>query len=169
MEKTVKIIVSGDGGVGKTSFLNRLVFDTFNAKNELTRGVDFYSKTILVNNTEINFILWDFAGQDQFKDILDRFVDGSLAAIILFDLTRISSIENLQEWIYKLKELGKIPILLLGTKSDLIDKEMLSPIDDFINDIKNEHPNIINYLKISSKNGENVKDAFNLLIEDISK
>ncbi|NHJ24739.1 MAG: GTP-binding protein [Candidatus Lokiarchaeota archaeon] len=169
MEKTVKIIVSGDGGVGKTSFLNRLVFDTFNAKNELTRGVDFYSKTILVNNTEINFILWDFAGQDQFKDILDRFVDGSLAAIILFDLTRISSIENLQEWIYKLKELGKIPILLLGTKSDLIDKEMLSPIDDFINDIKNEHPNIIHYLKISSKNGENVKDAFNLLIEDISK
>ncbi len=83
MKKTIKIIVSGDGGVGKTSFLNRLVHDSFEANRRLTRGVDFYSKIIAVNGTEFNFIMWDFAGQDQFKTFLNGFVDGSLAAFIL--------------------------------------------------------------------------------------
>lgn len=91
MKKTVKVIVSGDGGVGKTSFLNRLVNDSFNDNSELTRGVDFYSKSIYVNGTEFNFIMWDFAGQTQFKSLLNNFVEGSLAAFILFDLTRIST------------------------------------------------------------------------------
>jgi len=72
--KTVKVIVSGDGGVGKTSFLNRLIHDSFNANNKLTRGVDFYSKNITVNGIEFNFIMWDFAGQDQFKTLLNDFV-----------------------------------------------------------------------------------------------
>jgi GTPase SAR1 family protein len=60
MKKTIKIIVSGDGGVGKTSFLNRLVHDSFDANRQLTRGVDFYSKIIAVNGTEFNFISRSF-------------------------------------------------------------------------------------------------------------
>ncbi|MFW9950375.1 MAG: GTP-binding protein, partial [Candidatus Thorarchaeota archaeon] len=63
----MKVIVSGDGGVGKTSFLDRLVHNDFNAQSEITRGVDFYSLQVHLNETEINFILWDFAGQNQFK------------------------------------------------------------------------------------------------------
>ena len=86
MKKTIKVIVSGDGGVGKTSFLNRLVNDSFDDYSALTKGVDFYSKSIFVNGTEFNFIMWDFAGQDRFKTLLNDFVEGSLAAFILFDL-----------------------------------------------------------------------------------
>jgi small GTP-binding protein len=168
MEKTVKIIVSGDGGVGKTSFLERLVYDTFDDKSELTRGIDFYSKYIHFNGTAINLILWDFAGQDQFKSILDKFVDGSIAAVVLFDLTRINTIENVQEWLYKLKDFGTIPILLLGTKNDLLD-EKTHPIDEYIQEIIGENENIIAYLKISSKTGQNIKMAFELLIANISE
>ena len=169
MEQTVKVIVSGDGGVGKTSFLDRLVYNDFNSQSELTRGVDFYSQMVYLNETELNFILWDFAGQNQFKNILNNFVEGLYAAIILFDLTRISSIENLQEWVHKLKEVGEIPILILGTKMDLIDEDSISPIDDYINDFKLNHPNIIDYIKISSKTGQNVKFAFETLIDALSK
>lgn len=167
MEKTVKIIVSGDGGVGKTSFLDRLVYNTFDDKSELTRGVDFYSKHILFNGTDINFILWDFAGQNQFKTILDKFIDGSIAAIVLFDLTRINTIENVQEWLQKLKELGHIPILLLGTKLDLIGYGN-HPIDEYIEEIIKENDNIITFIKVSSKTGENIKIAFEMLIANIS-
>ncbi|GAG78643.1 unnamed protein product, partial [marine sediment metagenome] len=71
----------------------------------LTKGVDFYSKSIFVNGTEYNFIMWDFAGQTQFKTLLNDFVEGSLAAFILFDLTRINTIENLHDWIVTLKTL----------------------------------------------------------------
>ena len=63
IRKNVKVIVTGGGGVGKTSFLNRLVYDNFDVKSELTRGIDFFSKSMKVNGSDINFVLWDFAGQ----------------------------------------------------------------------------------------------------------
>lgn len=165
--KTVKVIVSGDGGVGKTSFLNRLVHDSFYEDNKLTKGVDFYSKNIKVNGIELNFIMWDFAGQTQFKTLLNDFVDGSIAAVILFDLTRINTIESVYDWIRSLEHFGNLPILLIGTKSDLIAPSDTQAIDNYILDIVNEYENIITYLKISSKTGENVKNAFEILIGNL--
>jgi len=162
--QTVKVIVSGDGGVGKTSFLNRLVHNSFYEDNKLTRGVDFYSKNITVNGNELNFIMWDFAGQTQFKSLLNDFVDGSIAAIILFDLTRINTIENVYSWIKALEPFGNLPVLLIGTKNDLIEPSGTQALDNYILDIVNEYENIITYLKISSKTGENIKNAFEILI-----
>jgi small GTP-binding protein len=162
--KTVKVIVSGDGGVGKTSFLNRFVHDSFNHDNELTKGVDFFSKNIKVNGIEFNFIMWDFAGQDQFKTLLNDFIDGSLAAVILFDLTRINTIENVYEWIKTLEPFGNLPILLIGTKNDLIVPSDTQALDNYVLDLVNEYDNILTYLKISSKTGENIKNAFEILI-----
>lgn len=167
MKKTVKIIVSGDGGVGKTSFLNRLINDTFDENRELTKGVDFYSKNIYINGNEYNFIMWDFAGQTQFKTLLSDFVEGSLAAFILFDLTRINTIENVHDWIVKLESLGYIPIILIGTKIDLITPYQYQTIDNFISEIKQEYENIIAYIKISSKTGENIQNAFEILIGNL--
>jgi len=167
MKKTVKVIVSGDGGVGKTSFLNRLVNDRFFDNSKLTRGIDFYSKNIYVNGTEFNFIMWDFAGQNQFKTLLNDFVEGSLAALILFDLTRINTIENVYDWIITLETFGHIPIVLIGTKSDLVSPFEYQAIDNYISEIKQEYDNIISYIKISSKTGENIKNAFKILIENL--
>ncbi|MCK4369875.1 MAG: GTP-binding protein, partial [Candidatus Lokiarchaeota archaeon] len=99
MKKTVKLIVSGDGGVGKTSFLNRLIHDNFDDNSKLTKGVDFFSKNLTVNGHEYNFVMWDFAGQNQFKHLLSNFVDGSIAAFILFDLSRFNTLESAEEWI----------------------------------------------------------------------
>ena len=162
--KTVKVIVSGDGGVGKTSFLNRFVHDSFYHDNKLTKGVDFFSKNIKVNGIEFNFIMWDFAGQDQFKTLLTEFVAGSIAAVILFDLTRINTIENVYEWIKILEPFGNLPILLIGTKNDLIAPSDTQALDNYVLDLVNEYDNIITYLKISSKTGENIKNAFEILI-----
>jgi small GTP-binding protein len=164
MPKTVKIVVSGDGGVGKTSFLNRLIYNHFDEEKELTRGVDFYSKIIQVNGTEYNFILWDFGGQKRFSEIVNNFVDGSLAAFILFDLSRLSTIDSVLNWINKLKELGNIPILLLGNKFDLMDRENIKLIDDYIEHIAEQNENIFEYIKISSKTSYNINQAFFMLI-----
>ncbi|MFX0074448.1 MAG: Rab family GTPase [Candidatus Hermodarchaeota archaeon] len=164
MKKTIKVIVSGDGGVGKTSFLNRLVNDYFDEYSELTKGVDFYSKKISIDGKEYNFIMWDFAGQTQFKTLLNDFVEGSLAAFILFDITRINTIENLHEWIINLESFGHIPIILIGTKTDLISPSQHQAIDNYIAEIRQEYENVIAYVKISSKTGENIKNAFEILI-----
>lgn len=168
MQKTVKVVVSGDGAVGKTSFLNRLVYDNFDEDKELTRGVDFFSKIIQVNGTEYNFILWDFAGQHQFTDIVDKFVDGSIAAFVLFDLSRVNTLETVLNWIEKLKALGEIPILILGTKLDLVSPERIKLVDGFIYQITKQYENVFDYLKISSKTGYNINQAFFKLIRKIS-
>ncbi len=168
MKKTVKLIVSGDGGVGKTSFLNRLIHDNFDDNSELTKGVDFFSKDLTVNGHEYNFVMWDFAGQNQFKQLLSNFVDGSVAAFILFDLSRFNTLESAEEWIKKLNENGKISVFLLGTKCDIINFHEYKVFDEYVSGIINQYNNIIGYLKISSKTGYNVKEAFNSLIKRIS-
>jgi small GTP-binding protein len=166
IRKNVKVIVTGGGGVGKTSFLNRLVHDNFDINSELTRGIDFFSKNIKVNGNDINFVMWDFAGQRQFRRLLEDFVDGSIAVFILFDLTRISSLENVEEWLEKLKEFKNMPILILGTKYDLVDYSAIMIFDEYFKNII-ERLNI-DYLKISSKTGYNVKEAFDILISRLS-
>ena len=168
MKKTVKLIVSGDGGVGKTSFLNRLIHDNFDDNSELTKGVDFFSKDLTVNGHEYNFVMWDFAGQNQFKQLLSNFVDGSVAAFILFDLSRFNTLESAEEWIKKLNEDGKISAFLLGTKCDIINSHECKVFDEYVSGIISKYNNIIGYLKISSKTGYNVKEAFNCLLKRIS-
>ncbi len=168
MKKTVKIVVSGDGGVGKTSFLNRLINDNFDENIKLTKGVDFYSKARFINGNEYNLVLWDFAGQHQYEQLLHDFVDGSIAAYILFDLTRFNTLENVELWIKKLNDYGKIPTLILGTKCDIIDLNNCKNFDDQISEIRMKNNNIIDYLKMSSKTGYNVKKAFDILLEKIS-
>ena len=163
-EKTVKIVVAGDGAVGKTSFLNRLVHDNFDIKSELTKGVDFFSKNIKINGTDINFVMWDFAGQEQFKSLLDGFVDGSIAAFLLFDLTRASTIENVVNWLEKLKELSNMPIMILGTKYDLLENKFESNLDQYLISLV-ESDNLLRYMKISSKTGYNIKEVFHSLID----
>lgn len=168
MKKTVKLIVSGDGGVGKTSFLNRLIHDSFDGNSELTKGVDFFSKTLNVNGHEYNFVMWDFAGQIQFKQLLTNFVDGSIAAFILFDLSRFNTLENAEQWLQKLNEYGNISAFLLGTKYDITNPYECKVFDNYVSKIINKYNNIIGYLKISSKTGYNVKEAFNSLLKRIS-
>ena len=164
VEKTVKIVVAGDGGVGKTSFLNRLVHDNFDIKSELTKGVDFFSKSLQINGTDINFVMWDFAGQEQFKSLLDGFVEGSIAAFLLFDLTRVSTIENVVNWLGKLKKLSHMPIMILGTKYDLLENKFESNLDQYLISLV-ESDNLLRYMKISSKTGYNIKEVFHSLID----
>ncbi|MHA1985840.1 MAG: Rab family GTPase [Promethearchaeota archaeon] len=168
MKKTIKVIVSGDGGVGKTSFLNRLINNSFDANSSLTKGVDFFSKDVHVNGFEYNFILWDFAGQRQFKKLLSDFLNGSLAAFVLFDLSRFTTLEGVEEWMKKLERYGEIPTIILGSKRDVVDLYEMTVFDDYISEIRRNHKNIIGYLKISSKTGFNIEEAFYKLIEEIS-
>jgi small GTP-binding protein len=168
MKKTIKVIVSGDGGVGKTSFLNRLINDSFDANSGLTKGVDFFSKDVHINGSEYNFIMWDFAGQHQFKKLLSDFVNGSLAAFVLFDLSRFTTLEGVEDWINKLDNYGEIPTIILGSKSDVVNLYDMKVFDDYISEIRRNHKNILGYLKISSKTGFNIEEAFYKLIEEIS-
>ncbi|MFX1275763.1 MAG: Rab family GTPase [Promethearchaeota archaeon] len=161
---TLKILVCGEGGVGKSSLLDRYVHDKFDDNSSLTKGIGFFSKIIRYNSDsqEYNAIFWDFGGQMQFRFMLPNFVGGAVGCILAFDLTRFNSMLQIEAWIKELTEHIDLPILLVGTKYDLLSETSQS--DDFVKNIIKNHDRIIDFMKTSAKDDFNVKKAFNRLI-----
>jgi len=171
MVKTMKVVIAGEGAVGKSSFLNKVINDVFDETSEMTRGVDFFSATVSfkVDEESYDLILWDFGGQQHFREILHDFVDGASGAFLLFDLTRFNTLDKLEEWIEMLTKFNPIPILILGTKFDLVDSEVDTYFDDMLSKIVDAYDVIFDYQKISSKTGYNIKKPFELLIRRLNK
>ncbi|MFX1257154.1 MAG: Rab family GTPase [Promethearchaeota archaeon] len=161
----LKILTAGEGGVGKTTLLHRYVEGKFSAETKMTIGVEFFLKEVHIDTKHCTLQLWDFGGQERFRFLLESYVLGAKGALLMFDLTRPMTLENLQEWINIVRRNDPdLPILFLGTKLDLVDEIMVE--DDYALTVK-EKFNLFDYLKISSKSGENVEEAFQKLTKKI--
>lgn len=161
----LKILTAGEGGVGKTTLLHRYVEGRFSADTRMTIGVEFFLKETVVDEKQCTLQLWDFGGQERFRFLLESYVLGAKGAMLMFDLTRISSLENLEQWLNIVRKGDpNLPVLFLGTKLDLVDEIQVD--DDYAETFLNEY-NLIDFLKISSKTGENVSQAFNKLTNKI--
>jgi small GTP-binding protein len=163
----LKVITAGEGGVGKTTLLYRYVENRFVVNTKMTLGVEFFMKELEIDERKINLQVWDFGGQDHFRPLLKNYSMGARGALILFDLTRPSSLERIDQWVNICR--GKnpdIPIIFLGTKLDLT--ESLTVDDKFASKFPKKY-DFFKYMKISSKTGENVNLAFELLAREIIK
>lgn len=120
-----KIILMGDCNVGKTSFLYKLV-ENYNTKvYEPTIGVDFNSKIIEdSNNNKIKLHIWDTAGQEKFRSIVETYYRDAAGVILIYDITKKSSFDNLEYWIKEIKlwnrNKNRVPMIILGNKIDNI-------------------------------------------------
>ena len=163
-----KIITAGDGGVGKTSLLQRYVDDKFRTDTKMTIGTNVFHKDItLKNDIFCSLQLWDFGGQARFRFLLDAFVKGTSGAFLMFDLTDYNTFENLLMWDPIVRKFDpNIPTLLLGCKNDLKD---LVVIDDESALEYAKENNIRGFYKISSKSGYNVNKVFVTLVHIIMK
>ncbi len=161
----LKILTAGEGGVGKTTLLQRYVEGKFSEDTKMTIGVEFFLKETEIDDKHCTLQLWDFGGQERFRFLLESYVLGAKGALLMFDLTRYQTLENLEQWV-KIVRKGdpKLPILFLGTKLDLTDDIMVQ--DDYAQEFIAQF-DLIGYLKISSKTGENVFNAFNSLTRKI--
>ncbi len=161
----LKILTAGEGGVGKTTLLHRYVEGKFSAETKMTIGVEFFLKETEIDAKQCTLQLWDFGGQERFRFLLESYVLGAKGALLMFDLTRMSSLENLEQWLNIVRKGDpNLPVLFLGTKLDLADEIQVD--DDYARSFLNEY-NLIDFLKISSKTGENVYKAFDLLTQKI--
>lgn len=158
-----KVISAGDGGVGKTTLLHRYIHDRFIADTLMTLGVEFFTKEMALNNSPIKLQLWDFGGEEQFRFMLNKYMLGAKGALVMFDLTRLTTLKNIKDWI-QICECGdpKIVKILIGAKLDL--KEKISVTEEDALDVKDRY-NFIDYIKISSKTGENVNLVFDVLVK----
>ena len=161
----LKILTAGEGGVGKTTLLHRFVEGKFSAETKMTIGVEFFLKETMINGQHCTLQLWDFGGQERFRFLLESYVLGAKGALLMFDLTRPVTLDHLEDWVNLCRKGNpNLPILFLGTKNDLADEIMVD--DDYALQFK-EGLNLIDYLKVSSKTGENVESAFQILVETI--
>ena len=161
----LKILTAGDGAVGKTTLLHSYINGKFLENSRMTIGVEFLQKRAILRDDEVNFQLWDFGGQQQFRHMLPRYVLGAKGALLLFDLTRIGTLFSFEDWVSILRKHKKdLPILLVGTKVDL--EEEIQVDDDYVLDLK-EQFNFFDYLKVSSKTGENLNEIFEIISKKI--
>jgi Ras-related protein Rab-23 len=130
LETIVKVIVVGNGGVGKSSLTARYCKGTFTSTYKKTIGVDFLEKTLdsgLTTGESVKLMIWDTAGQEEFDSITASYYRGAGACAIVFSSTDRASFEAVERWKQKVEaefEGKTYPILcLVQNKADLIDTE----------------------------------------------
>ena len=161
-----KILVGGDGAVGKTTLLRKYVDGTFDESSIATVGVDFFIKQVVYENVgSCTLQIWDLGGQERFRHLLESFIMGAKGALLLFDLTSMPKIDKILNWvnIVRMHDFD-LPILLVGTKLDL--EEFIAVDDESAQSIKNAF-NMIEYIKTSSKTGVNVERVFDVIVEKL--
>jgi len=165
--RVLKVIISGDGGVGKTTMLHRYIKGKFIEGLHMTIGVEFFLKELELEGEKVMLQIWDFGGQERFRFLLKNYARGAKGALLMFDLTRPVTLENLEQWVNIVRKGDpNLPILFLGTKLDLFN--LITIKDEFALTYKEKY-NLFDFLKISSKTGDNVELAFELLAKEIIK
>ena len=160
--------MGGNGGVGKTTLLRRYVDGNFDESTITTVGVDFFIKQVIYENIgNCTLQLWDLGGQKRFRHLLESFIMGAKGALLLFDLTRMPKINDILNWvnIIRMHDLD-LPIVLVGTKGDL--EEAIAVDDESGKSIQNAF-NMIQFVKTSSKSGNNISLVFDILVEELMK
>lgn len=167
-EYKFKVVIIGEPSVGKTSLVKAFVEKSFREDYLPTIGVSILIKrlTLEVDGREIDCSLsmWDIAGQKKFLQMRPNYYYGAKGALLVGDLTRPETFEQLTEWYNDLKEYAKaeVPVVLLANKSDLERKaseDLVKKIGDTVNAKE--------ILTTSAKMGDNVKRSFETLTREI--
>jgi len=150
-----KLILVGDGGVGKTTFVKRHMTGEFEKKYVATMGVEVHPLRFYTNLGQVIFNCWDTAGQEKFGGLRDGYYIGGDSAIIMFDLTARATYRNVPHWYKDLNRVCEsIPIVLCGNKVDVKDRKV-KPKDIHFHRKKN-----LQYYDISAKSNYNFEKPF---------
>jgi len=116
----LKVVVAGDGTVGKTSLIRRYCEGKFDIARVQTIGVDFQTQTVDLPQGMVKLSIWDMAGQDRFEVMRAGFYRGSRASALVYDVTLQETFENLSRWRQEiLNVVQQQPFLVIGNKIDL--------------------------------------------------
>ena len=164
-----KITVIGDGGVGKTSLIQKFTSNTFIMDYIKTIGAQFSVFDKEIEEDEVQLLFWDIAGQDEFNFLRPVFFNNSQAAIVVYSLEDNElgedSLEHIPNWVTDIYSYcGEIPVVVFANKIDLVDKQNMdkSKIAELVK--KN---NFLGYFLTSAKTGQGVVEAFNTIIENL--
>ena len=156
--RIVKVVMAGDGGVGKTSLLEAYKGGNI-SRVTMTIGVNLMSLKV---DERLALQIWDLSGQEHYRFLVDVFFRGAKLAILVFDLSRPATLSNLSNWARILKEgAGRsIPIIVVGNKKDLGKNVTDEAIKTTIKELNLP---VLKYFETSALTGEGVFDLFDYL------
>ncbi|KAG2373278.1 hypothetical protein C9374_012267 [Naegleria lovaniensis] len=171
VEKHMKIIIIGDGQVGKTSLVRRFVDSKYDPDYRQTIGVAFKEKQQYIPepiNEAVTFMLWDTAGQEEFADMTRQYYRGAKGAILVFSTTDRRSFEAIKAWNEKVDtqcDDTNLCKVLIQNKIDLIDQAVIQPSE--AESLATELG--IKFFRASVKENLNVTEIFQTLAIDYYK
>jgi len=128
----VKVLILGDGGVGKTSILRRFLGHPFQGDYKATIGIDCEKKEMKIDGKDIVLDIWDSAGQERFRSVSPSFYRGCDCCVLVYDVTDSKSFAHLDEWRDEvlvqsnLRDPERFPFIVFGNKLDLTEDKQIS-------------------------------------------
>ncbi|ELT87498.1 hypothetical protein CAPTEDRAFT_21450 [Capitella teleta] len=162
---TLKLLIIGETGVGKSSLLLRFTDDTFDPEQSATIGVDFKVKTIQVDGNRAKLAIWDTAGQERFRTLTPSYYRGAQGCILVYDVCSQASFAKLDNWLNELETFSTkhdIVKMLVGNKIDKEPREVSR--EEGLKFARRYH---MLFIEASAKTKEGVQCAFEELVEKI--
>ncbi|RSH76991.1 Ras- protein Rab-4B [Apiotrichum porosum] len=160
-----KLIVIGEAGTGKSCLLYQCIHETFKEHSAHTIGVEFSSRTLRIGDRSVKLQLWDTAGQERFRSVTRSYYRGAAGAILVYDITRRSTFDNLDRWLADARALASphLVLVLVGNKKDKDeDREV-----EYAEGERFAQENGLLFVETSSLTGENASTPFLLAARSI--
>ncbi len=150
-----KVVIAGDGNVGKTSLIRRYCEGKFDESRITTLGVDFQTKIVTVGDRLVKLSIWDVAGQERFLSFRDTFYRGAHAVALVYDVTSPPTFFNLMHWRDEVQSIVPlVPMVVIGNKVDLFNVIPPEEVRGWARSLS------MPFLLTSALNGEKVEDFF---------
>jgi len=160
------VVLVGDSGVGKSNLLWRFTRNEFHLDSKSTIGVEFATKTFrLEDGKVVKAQIWDTAGQERYKAITAAYYRGAFGALLVYDITKKVSLDNIPRWLRELREHvdNQMVIMLVGNKCDL---RHLRQVETEQGKQLAEEEGML-FVETSALDSTNVDEAFGQLIHEI--
>ena len=160
-EESIKVVLIGESGVGKTSIISQFTKGVFNQDLMSTNGATFSTKKKEFKdlNKTLSFEIWDTAGQEKYRSLAKMFFKDAAVALIVYDITSRKSFDEIKNyWMNLVKENGpkQIIMYIVGNKCDLSEKEAV--IEDQAREYaENQH---VSFYLTSAKNSIGIDELF---------
>ncbi|XP_002881887.2 ras-related protein RABA5c [Arabidopsis lyrata subsp. lyrata] len=164
-EYLFKIVIIGDSAVGKSNLLTRYARNEFNPNSKATIGVEFQTQSMVIDGKEVKAQIWDTAGQERFRAVTSAYYRGAVGALVVYDITRSSTFENVGRWLDELNTHSDTTVakMLIGNKCDLESIRAVS-VEEGKSLAESEG---LFFMETSALDSTNVKTAFEMVIREI--
>jgi Ras-related protein Rab-11A len=160
-----KLLIVGDGAVGKSNLMTRYISDEFSADSLATIGVEFMTKIVRIDGRSVKVQIWDTAGQERYRAMAKSVYNGAKGALIVYDIASKASFESVENWLRDIRTLApSCQVFLVGNKCDL---EHLRQVPRDVAD-RYARENGLSFLETSALSRTNVDRAFECLIRAVA-